>query len=681
MNRRQLMGLMLVTVSATAFALTSDGWLFSVAMVLMAVVGAGGRRQMDLRPIRRAILFLLVGVIFSLKWRFAPFEHTQGFVMYSLAHALGQFLLACMVVMFFLKHRGDLPTSMILLGLGVMLCAGDVLVGARDAELYHLLAMAFVGSSVFYAMAGRRWKRSAASRSGIRRAVAAGVLGGVLGLSYYASVALDRYQREASIWLGNLTLPNLTNSIGFSRKARLSSVMNIQTNDPDKIALRVRSDSTPGYLRAAAYHDYDDSQWAPIEEPPRLGPAKDLPPYAPGGNGKLFRIRHADPRRTRELDVWPSMDIESGVFTPQDTLAVRAPVDALTRDLHGIIDAPRIPAGVNYRVVSSAEPLEDPLPPGLEAKCTQVPLGLDPRVHLLAARLTTGQPTTAEKIRAVTAYFHTNYSYRLGIDIRSDEDPLTYFLLEKPSAHCEYFASGAALLLRLGGVPTRYVTGFVAQEQSPYGDYWIARNKDAHAWVEAYDREQRRWVLVEATPAGGQPQPSSPHWASSLYDYSSFVWRQVQAAVSEEGFVGLVGLVVLGVEWFWDRLVNTVPGWCLIALVGLLVLRRLLRWMYRRRKQHPSDAVIAGMQRLLARMDAAVRRRSKGQWVRHEGETLHQFARRIRQEKGQNPAADRMAEWYEAYARLRYHPTRDPSQLQALRQQLTTATAVGKQAS
>ena len=107
----------------------------------------------------------------------------------------------------------------------------------------------------------------------------------------------------------------------------------------------------------------------------------------------------------------------------------------------------------------------------------------------LPTRIFRNCKTTAEKIEAVTQYFHTNYTYSLGLAVPADQDPLTYFLEEASTGYCEYFASGAAVLLRLADVPTRYVTGFLVTERDEDGKSWVARNMDAHAWVEAWDRE------------------------------------------------------------------------------------------------------------------------------------------------------------------------------------------------
>ena len=61
------------------------------------------------------------------------------------------------------------------------------------------------------------------------------------------------------------------------------------------------------------------------------------------------------------------------------------------------------------------------------------------------------------------------------------------------AGHCELFASAAVLLLRVRGVPARYVTGFRGGEWNAVGGYVAVRDDRAHAWAEAFIAD-RGWV-------------------------------------------------------------------------------------------------------------------------------------------------------------------------------------------
>ena len=57
-----------------------------------------------------------------------------------------------------------------------------------------------------------------------------------------------------------------------------------------------------------------------------------------------------------------------------------------------------------------------------------------------------------------------------------------------------------ALLLRMGGVPARVVTGFSPGGYSERKHAWIVRDTDAHSWVEAWF-DGLGWVTFDPTPS------------------------------------------------------------------------------------------------------------------------------------------------------------------------------------
>src|SRR5205814_8379510 len=79
--------------------------------------------------------------------------------------------------------------------------------------------------------------------------------------------------------------------------------------------------------------------------------------------------------------------------------------------------------------------------------------------------------------------------------------PVAEFVFDKKRGYCEYFASAAAVLLRLQGVPARYVTGFSMDAAARVGGHYVVRESDAHAWIEAWI-PGRGWVEADPTPAG-----------------------------------------------------------------------------------------------------------------------------------------------------------------------------------
>lgn len=81
------------------------------------------------------------------------------------------------------------------------------------------------------------------------------------------------------------------------------------------------------------------------------------------------------------------------------------------------------------------------------------------------------------------------------------EDFVAHFL-EEGRGYCVHFATAGALLLRMQGIPTRYVSGYVADLDG--SGYAAVPDSAAHAWVEIY-LDGFGWYPVEMTPSYSGP--------------------------------------------------------------------------------------------------------------------------------------------------------------------------------
>lgn len=105
-----------------------------------------------------------------------------------------------------------------------------------------------------------------------------------------------------------------------------------------------------------------------------------------------------------------------------------------------------------------------------------------------------------EKASILTEYLKTNYSYTLTPgDLPEGNDFVDYFLFEVQEGYCVYFGTALTVMLRIAGVPSRYVEGFKMGNEIRGGRY-IVRNSDAHAWTEVLiDEEEGIWQTFDAT--------------------------------------------------------------------------------------------------------------------------------------------------------------------------------------
>ena len=277
-----------------------------------------------------------------------------------------------------------------------------------------------------------------------------------------------------------------------------------------------------------------------------------------------------------------------------------------------------------------------PLAPGARAAYLAVPEDLARRLANLAGTL--GDPDLAgsDTIAAVTRALRAKHGYTLEPrPAPAGVDPVESFLLGEHAGHCELFASAAVLLLRLRGVPTRYVTGFRGGEWNTVGNYVAVRDDRAHAWAEAF-LPDRGWVRVDATPPGAPP-PRAGH-VSEVMDALDYFWnrwvvgydlgRQLELARRASRHL------LPRAAHTPARMVTIAAGTCLLAAL-LLAARRLRR--RRARSVHDAHEITRSPIWTAPRLGAVERlyRRTLGRLARagcprRGNETPHEYAQRVR---------------------------------------------------
>lgn len=118
----------------------------------------------------------------------------------------------------------------------------------------------------------------------------------------------------------------------------------------------------------------------------------------------------------------------------------------------------------------------------------------------LVKKIVKNSNTDLEKALAIEEHLRKNYKYNIDVKkVPKNREFVDYFLFETKEGYCTYYATSMAVMLRLEGIPSRYVEGYLAQELIGKNTY-IVRQKNAHAWVEAFI-EPIGWITFEPTPA------------------------------------------------------------------------------------------------------------------------------------------------------------------------------------
>ncbi len=149
------------------------------------------------------------------------------------------------------------------------------------------------------------------------------------------------------------------------------------------------------------------------------------------------------------------------------------------------------------------------------AAMTLVPDGTSPRIRELAKEL---GGSLRESVSNIARHFSSGFSYSLERSAARHADVLDDFLFVSRTGHCEYFASAAALLLRLNGIPARVVNGYLVSERLG-NDEWLIRQQDAHSWVEYYN-PATGWIRFDPSPRTPEGERAgSKSWKYTLLDW------------------------------------------------------------------------------------------------------------------------------------------------------------------
>ena len=303
--------------------------------------------------------------------------------------------------------------------------------------------------------------------------------------------------------------------------------------------------------------------------------------------------------------------------------------------------------GARYRVYSREGGRTQPeahyltpeqLPQGALDNYLRVPEALAANLKSLARQITAGKDTDAAKVEAVVAWLRRTHGYTTNL--KRDEriaDPLEDFLFVENAGHCEYFASAAAILLRLSGVPTRYVNGFLGGEWNGMREGITVRENRAHSWVEAYLGNEG-WVRVDATPPTRRParmgsllqllDSAELFWGRWVVEYNASQQLVLAQRLGQRlGFHSRGYLPGRGPTHLTRKQALAVTGLCLLATALWSQRKRLLRWRNRRHSAGPRPRGAAPVYRIY---HATVARLAAEGLPRLPWETPHEYLARVR---------------------------------------------------
>jgi transglutaminase-like putative cysteine protease len=177
------------------------------------------------------------------------------------------------------------------------------------------------------------------------------------------------------------------------------------------------------------------------------------------------------------------------------------------------------------------------------------------------------------KARLLENYLRNNFTYQLGAPELDRLAPIDDFIFNRKEGHCERFAAAMALFMRMQGIPSRVVIGYVATTRNLFSGRLQVRFCDAHSWAEGYF-PGHGWVTFDATPGPPPGGGGSDFW--DMLEDLDFAWYS--------HIVNFNGFAQKDLAASSARLVGSVPytvwngaAWCFLFLLAGAICVRTLR--------------------------------------------------------------------------------------------------------
>jgi len=402
---------------------------------------------------------------------------------------------------------------------------------------------------------------------------------------------------------------------GFSNTVNLGAIGNLK-RDPSvvmRVELPEGHQRRGGglYLRGGVFDRYNGKSWANllshrrevIENGPGTFPVGGNQPRGEAYLGSTLRQNILlEPLDTPVLFAAPFAETISGKFP------------AIQVDVSGGLYLPFASiTRIEYSVVSRSNPVmpadrqSEPVPyhePAFK-HFMHVPAQSD-RIRALAQQVVQGKPNAYEKAVAIKNHLLQNYQYSLEATSAEQNDPLDEFLFSRKTGYCEHYATAMAVMLRTQGIPARLITGFLATEWNEYGNYFVVRQQDAHAWVEVY-LPHSGWVTMDPTPESGEGVGGVPalwgtvgrmldnvrlRWSRLFVQYSTADQLAMVQGIRDGGVTAKHGArdflasVLDPLETMIGKIITRFDGYELIRAAGgglLLIAICLLIWLSRKK--------------------------------------------------------------------------------------------------
>ena len=170
------------------------------------------------------------------------------------------------------------------------------------------------------------------------------------------------------------------------------------------------------------------------------------------------------------------------------------------------------------------------------------------RMGELARRLAVTNNAEAT-VRSMLAFLK-NGKYRYALkNLPLTSNPVEDFLFKYRYGNCEYFASAMAVMLRIDGIPSRLVGGYLGGYYNEMGKYYLVPQRNAHVWVEAYI-DNKGWIRADPMPADSNISSAKNLFFTLrlMVDSFNYAWNASVINYDFEGQLSLLNALRTGIK-------------------------------------------------------------------------------------------------------------------------------------
>jgi transglutaminase-like putative cysteine protease len=403
--------------------------------------------------------------------------------------------LAALLAILALPSLPPRPVAVILLGVTGLAALRHAALPATDSALIvlwagaTLLALVLVDRAQVEHVSELTGGRSLRPR--LREAIrVATVIGAVVAAVAVVVVPVLTEQLSRRTWPG--TVPSLGDDLAAPGSLRSSSRLDMTTRPrlSDRVVFTVDA-PRPDFWRGEVYDVWDTQAWTRSPNDPQALQRSDgrwqllIDPFDDGA------LHGHETRQTFAIET----DFTEVVFGAPSAVEVQTDRFVFGRPDGTAVVRGGFGNGAIYTVTSrSSLPTADDLraasaravPDAVVDQYTTLPR-VTGRVRALAERVTAGQPTAYDKVRAIEQWLSENTRYSLDAPLSPrGVDVVDHFLFTSRLGWCEQVASSLTVMARSVGIPARLATGFVPGEKDGLSGRFVVRERDAHAWTEVY---------------------------------------------------------------------------------------------------------------------------------------------------------------------------------------------------